>query len=80
MTLLGRGVQDTYPTYYRANSIKDLQRLTELTGWELATIESFGAPFYFIFSRNLFRLAVFFDKRFANSRRKTHLLAVWQQQ
>lgn len=63
MAKLGRGEQDTYPTYYLANTITGLRKLGADVGWEIEKLETFGAPFYFIFSRMLFKLAIWMDKR-----------------
>lgn len=75
--LYGRGATDTFPTYYRANSIPALRQLGEETGLQLVTAEAIADPTYLAFTPALFRLMQLLEAR-VPSRRQLHLVGVMQ--
>lgn len=61
-TLLRRPDNESFPTYYRANSRRALRRLAYDSGLQLEHLEFVGNPFYLAFSPPLFRLALLFEQ------------------
>ena len=60
--LLRRPTHETFPTYFRANTRRSLERLARGAGLVLEECTYVGNPFYFAFSPLLFRLALLFEK------------------
>lgn len=59
---LGRGESDTFPAYYRCNSVRRLRTTAAENHLSEETIILVGSPFYLFFSKLLFRLAVMYEK------------------
>ena len=59
--LYGRAQHDTFPTYYRLNSVPQIRYLALAAGLHLAKIELFATPHYFSFWEPLRRTAVICD-------------------
>jgi ubiquinone/menaquinone biosynthesis C-methylase UbiE len=60
--LLRRPSHETFPTYFRANTRRSLDRLARGSGLVLEECTYVGNPFYFAFSPLLFRFALLFEK------------------
>jgi SAM-dependent methyltransferase len=60
--LLRRPTHETFPTYFRANTRRRLDRLARGSGLVLEKCTFVGNPFYFAFSPLLFRIALLFEK------------------
>jgi ubiquinone/menaquinone biosynthesis C-methylase UbiE len=59
----GEDAYDTFPVYYKLNSVKDFTRLSELSGLGVQQIKGVrNYPYYLMFSVILFRLGVGFEK------------------
>lgn len=59
----GRDEDDTFPTYYKANTRKDIQRLASNTGFEIKMIQFIGQyPAYLLFNPFLFLMGTAYDK------------------
>ncbi len=59
----GRNEDDTFPTYYRSNTERDIKKLAKTTGFEVTLIDYLGQyPSYFMFSPMLFILGTVYDK------------------
>jgi ubiquinone/menaquinone biosynthesis C-methylase UbiE len=59
----GRNENDTFPTYYRSNTERDIKKLAKTTGFEVKQIDYLGQyPSYFMFSPMLFILGTVYDK------------------
>jgi len=59
----GRDEDDTFPTYYRSNTGRDIKKLAKTTGFEVTRIDYLGQyPSYFMFSPMLFILGTVYDK------------------
>jgi len=55
--------EDTYPTYYRANTPRELRRLAARAGFTTVSIRYVSHhPIYFLFSVTIYRIAVFFEQ------------------
>jgi ubiquinone/menaquinone biosynthesis C-methylase UbiE len=59
---LGRGESDTFPTYYRCNSVSKIRELASENQFSEEGLTLVGSPFYFFFSKSFFRLAVAYEK------------------
>ena len=75
--LYGRAAADTFPTWYRANSLPDLQRLGKESGLSLARLEFITDPSYLAFSEAIFRLACRIERQLPTERR-IHLVGILQ--
>ncbi len=53
----GRGAEDAFPVYYRANTPEQLSRLAAYVGLRLVNIELVEDPSYFAWNRSTFALA-----------------------
>ena len=59
----GRDEDDTFPTYYRSNTGRDIKKLATTTGFQVTRIDYLGQyPSYFMFSPMLFALGTVYDK------------------
>ena len=59
----GRDEDDTFPTYYRSNTGRDVKKLAKTTGFQVTRIDYLGQyPSYFMFSPMLFILGTVYDK------------------
>ena len=59
----GRDEDDTFPTYYRSNTERDIKKLAKTTGFEVTLIDYLGQyPSYFMFNPMLFALGTVYDK------------------
>lgn len=59
----GRDEDDIFPTYYRANTRKDIKRLALNTGFEIKLIQFLGQyPAYLMFNPFLFLIGTAYDK------------------
>ena len=59
----GRDEDDTFPTYYRSNTERDIKKLAKTTGFEVTLIDYLGQyPSYFMFNPMLFILGTVYDK------------------
>jgi SAM-dependent methyltransferase len=56
-----RDVHDTFPTWYRLNTVAEVARQARRGGLHLARVERFANPDYFSFSPRLRRLAILVD-------------------
>jgi hypothetical protein len=59
--LYGRPPEDTFPTYFRLNTLPALRRAARAAGLELASLVRFANPDYFSFWPPLRRAAVVLD-------------------
>lgn len=60
--LLKRPSHESFPTFYRANTYRALQRLAARTGFEIEQVEYAGNPFYLAFNVLAFRLAMLYER------------------
>jgi SAM-dependent methyltransferase len=59
----GRKEEDTFPTFYRSNSVRRIRKLSEQSGFRLVSSEYLGQyPAYFMFSSALFLLGTGYEK------------------
>jgi len=59
----GRNEDDTFPTYYRSNTGRDIKKLAKITGFQVTRIDYLGQyPSYFMFNPILFVLGTVYDK------------------
>ena len=59
----GRDEDDTFPTYYRSNTGRDIKKLAKITGFQVTRIDYLGQyPSYFMFNPMLFILGTAYDK------------------
>lgn len=75
--LYGRASADTFPTWYRANSVDDLKQLATQTGLHLIHAETVADPTYLAFTPALFRLMQQVEERIP-ARRQLHLVGILQ--
>ena len=75
--LYGRATADTFPTWYRANSVADLKQLATETGLRLIHAETVADPTYLAFTPALFHLMQQVEERIP-ARRHLHLVGVLQ--
>ena len=66
--LYGREQEDTFPTYYRANTPEQLNRLSREAGLKLELLKVIPDPTYLAFTEELFRLAVLLEDNLPRSR------------
>ena len=63
-----RAESDTFPTFYRANSVSALKSQMASAGLEAVEIVTLGHyPAYLMYSSTLFRLGAYFDKLVSKS-------------
>jgi len=60
--LLHRPSSDSFPTFFRANTVKQLTSLAKQSGLIVQQSLYVGNPFYLAFSPTLFRLALLFEQ------------------
>lgn len=59
----GRDEHDTFPTYYRSNTGRDIKKLAKITGFQVTQINYLGQyPSYFMFNPILFIFGTVYDK------------------
>ena len=59
----GRDEEDTFPTYYRSNTGRDVKKSAKTTGFQITRIDYLGQyPSYFMFNPMLFILGTAYDK------------------
>ncbi|RMG99801.1 MAG: class I SAM-dependent methyltransferase [Chloroflexi bacterium] len=75
--LYGRATTDTFPTYYRANTIPTLHQLGQKTGLTLIEYYPIPDPTYLAFTPFLFRLMCYLEETLPPSMR-LHLVGVYQ--
>lgn len=73
--LYGRAADDTFPTFYRANTEAHLQNLCQLNGWLLEELHPVPDPTYLAFTPRLFRLMSRFEDALPRAR-KLHLVGL----
>lgn len=71
----GRAGDDTFPTYYRANSVPAVQALAAGVGLEVAALDAVADPTYLAFSDGLFRLLCRLERHIPPDA-KLHLVGV----
>jgi SAM-dependent methyltransferase len=71
----GRAADDTFPPFYRANSVATLQRLFEQNGLSLARLHTIPDPTYLAFNRPFFRFMCWFESTLPQTR-QLHLVGV----
>jgi SAM-dependent methyltransferase len=79
--LYRRPDEDTFPTCYRLNTTRQLERASRQTGLELAQVQRVANQGYFAFSRPLWRLAVVADRyldRIHPALGRIYFVAVWR--
>jgi ubiquinone/menaquinone biosynthesis C-methylase UbiE len=60
--ILRRPTHESFPTFFRANTRRAIQRIAQDTDYIIDTIDYIGNPFYMAFNVPLFRLALLFEK------------------
>jgi ubiquinone/menaquinone biosynthesis C-methylase UbiE len=60
--ILRRPAHESFPTFYRANSRRAIQKIAAHAGFTVEKIDYVANPFYFAFNVPLFRIALFFEK------------------
>lgn len=73
--LYGRSPSDTFSTFYRANRLVQLQKLSRDSGLTLAYWYTIADPTYLAFSPALFRLMCWFEKALSE-RRRLHIVGM----
>lgn len=59
----GRETEDTFPTFYRANTLSAIKKLSKKVGFQLTNVEWRGQPpSYFMFNSFLYILATYYEK------------------
>ena len=71
----GRMAVDSFPTYYRANTAADLERLASSAGMRLTHLQAIPDPTYMAFGRALFHLSCWLESRLPAGRH-IHLVGV----
>ncbi len=74
--LYGRSHTDTFPTYYRANTSTDLERLGQENGLLLNQLYMIPDPTYLAFTPGLFRLMSWFETHLPQDRH-LHIVGVY---
>jgi SAM-dependent methyltransferase len=73
----GRSEEDTFPTYYRANTYYSIKRMAERNGMIVSQFGYLGQyPSHLMFSRTLFSLAAKYEK-FLERHSSLHCLRGW---
>jgi SAM-dependent methyltransferase len=75
--LYGRSGADTFPTYYRANTVTALHRLSRQGGLDIIQVYLISDPTYLAFTPGLFRLMSWFEAHLPESRR-IHIVGLCQ--
>ena len=73
----GRQSEDTFPAYYRANSVGDLKILAAGAGMSLVKLDIIADPTYFAFSPAFFSFSMGIERRLPPGRR-IHLVGEMQ--
>lgn len=73
--LYGRAGADTFPTYYRANSVATLEHLSFAAGLRLETLDFVADPTYLAFTRTMYWAMSAIEDRLPTERR-IHLVGV----
>lgn len=73
--LYGRAPDDTFPTFYRANTPAKIEELCQQSGLVLETLRPIPDPTYLAFNPIMFRLMCLVEERLPHSR-KLHLVVV----
>ena len=60
--LLKRPIHESFPTFFRANTKKQIAKLAQQTEFTIEAIDYVANPFYFAFNVPLFRGAMLFEK------------------
>ncbi len=60
--LYGRVEADTFPAFYRANTLAQIERLARAAGLERVSLRFIGDPTYLAFNEVLFRLACLLER------------------
>ncbi|RMG87118.1 MAG: class I SAM-dependent methyltransferase [Chloroflexi bacterium] len=60
--LLRRPSHESFPTTYRANTRRAIQRIASRTGFEVESLEFVGNPFYMAFNVLAFRVAMLYER------------------
>lgn len=78
--LYQRQAHDTFPTFYRINSIKTINRILRPIGFKKVQLIFNGDPSYISFNDVLFRIACFVEERFDSrfETLKVHLIGVYE--
>jgi ubiquinone/menaquinone biosynthesis C-methylase UbiE len=71
----GRDREDTFPTFYRANSPAQLNQISRQTGFEPIFLTAVGDPTYLAFTDRLFHLACLLEDNLPQARR-IHLVGL----
>ena len=59
----GRDEEDTFPTYYRSNTERDIKKSAKATAFQITRIDYLGQyPSYFMFNKVLFMIGTAYDK------------------
>ena len=66
--LYGRAAADTFPAFYRANTLFDLRTLSQQNGLSLTTLHAIVDPTYLAFTPALFRFMAWFEGRLPAAR------------
>jgi SAM-dependent methyltransferase len=75
--IYGREAADTFPAYYRANNVQDLERLAAVGGMTLTTVQAVHDPTYLAFKPGFLVPAAWLDERLPGSR-GIHLVGVME--
>ena len=75
--LYGRESADTFPTYYRANTFRQLQRLAAEVRLEVITLAAIPDPTYLAFTAASYRAAVWLEEKLPSSR-QVHLVGIFR--
>lgn len=73
--LYGRAATDTFPTYYRANTAADLNRLADQSKLTLLRLETIPDPSYLAFTETTLKLASLIDHQLP-PHRHIHLVGI----
>lgn len=73
--LYGRGAEDAFPTYYRANTEAALSSLCQQSGLDLIELTAVPDPTYLAFNRAMFHLMCLFEENLSAGR-KLHLVGL----
>ena len=77
--LYGRASEDTFPTYYRANSLTQLVQIGHQSNLALIDCLTIPDPTYLAFNRIMFRMMSWMEPRLPTSRR-LHIVGTYQKQ
>jgi SAM-dependent methyltransferase len=69
----GRRPADTFPTYYRANTVNDLRQLARASSLQTSCLKSISDPTYLAFTTSMFRFSCWLDSHLSDAR-QIHLV------